>query len=310
MTDIMTADPVNQFNTDYDQLLKDANAWNDAVKAQQAAIKEYMEGFAHLFGKKMDPLMLMVMFIYLLGNAGGNMLDQSTGVGGSVLAVQGDLDKCTNDINQITDTTDKDPNTGKPGSFVDIAAQDESKMLNLLGSNSSPEGTFIQGAIGDDATKSLFSSILTVRRDTFDQFDDVKPLDPNYKNYNPAWVDPSKLGQGIPRTYHFDAAAPAYDPNNTDPNYPNSQYIGSFADLNTFMSMAGDPCQATQAAQLKTQNFSAFTNTMNSGQAATQQSLSQDSKTTQTIQSFMSNLAHSLMSVVSVAMQNIAKASS
>jgi len=292
----MTVDPVKQFQTDFDQLNADASAWNDAVKAQQAAIKQYLQEFEALNGQagKMNPLVLMMMFIYMIGNAGFNELDQSTSVGGSVLAIQGDLDKCTNDINQMTDQTDN-KTTGQ-GSLLDITAQSMSKMLDLLGANPSQEGTFIQGAIGPDAAKSIFGSMDAVRGDIYDKYD------PDGNAYNPTPVNPPP-GQG-PRTYHFDVDAPL------SPTDPNSSYIGNFFDLNSYMSQAGDPAQATQAAQLKTQNFSAFTNTMNSGQTATQQSLSQDSKTTQTIQSFLSNMAHSLMSVISVAMQNLAKAAS
>jgi hypothetical protein len=303
----MSVDPNAQFNADYNQLVKDAAAYEEAMKSRDEADQEYTTGYQYLSGlikSGANPETVLMMFIFLFCQQGFTEMDLGVHLNASIMTIQGDLNKCGSDIEQMGNTpTAKDK---PPGFDIDSIAKSLSKILDLLnqgGSGLSPAGQSIQKALGSDTTGQLFNYMLKWRQDIFDDADpDAAKYNPNNNVREPA------AGSGVTRTYHFDNKGDYLNPDGTvHTGSAGAGYLGSVSLLNQSLSQSGDPYQSTEAKKGWTDGANEYNSSVNAGSSFVQQLLQNLSKMIQAFQAFVNDIAHSLQTTSNSALQNIAK---
>lgn len=287
-------DPYGAFSDHFDQLVADAQKYQEAAEAEQKAKEAYNKRFAEIEGMAKDgmsPDKLMMMIIMLLCEEGSRQMDSGLGTHAAALKIQGDLTQCGNDIEKLTNMVslkDKDL-TGDQGVLAWVA-RDEDKLLDVLDpSITSGVNGNIQAALGGDgaAASALFSQCKVIRGDIMFEDDENKKYNPDPKDFP---------DQKPPYSYHFDVKG--------------NGYMASYYEMNQNMQSAGDKGQGTEAAKLKTDAFNQNNSTTQSVGAAAQQKITLDSNTIKTVQSFTTSMMADWIKRMSASNQAMTKASS
>lgn len=289
----MSTPYVDPFNTDFQKLLDDANEYATMQQQLEDAVTAYHTAYEKLL-KEADPSKAFMLLFYLLSMQGFAQLDDTLGVDGAGLQIQGDMSKLGNDLENLTNQDDsKDPISAQMQRVKDEASHLD-KMLDLLSPNAGTPGQNlnVQDALGSTASSSMYQQFLTVRGDILWTQDPNAHDDPT-QNYNPTPVPtPSATG---PRTYHFDVSD-GIDP---DPTKPDHTYLCSYAELQTDMSGQGDPLQANETFKKKTDAFNMNTSTTQSTNAASNALITNEKNTDTEIQAFVNDMMHAQSDVVS-----------
>ncbi len=266
---------VPNFDPDYQKMIDDAKAYQEAV-AEEAAIKsEYQKELEKLSQIK-DPIQLYYALMALVSGNGSAEMDGQQRINGYNLKIQGDVNKCLSDIQTATGAHST--------ASVDDVAQSLSKLLSTIDVNQpdpTGAGATIREALGTEGSDqcSIFSNLLTMREDINDSSD---PLNGQYGPQGGA-------------SYHFGGVS-------TD-----TSHIQSFKELSDDLALPGDKNGATEAAKLLTDNFSQANAATNASQSATQVMVQNQSKLMETIQSFGKSMMQAVSSVITQAIQAVAK---
>lgn len=270
------SDPVTQFDTDYNNLINDANDYATLAQEQQDSVTAYTKAYQKLLHTT-DPSLLFIQLIYLMSMQGFNELDSNLGQAGGSLQVQGDVTKVDNDLQAITNINSTDSDN------VRKEAQDLDKMLDSLSGTSAADKN-IQNALGGangSAVGALYDSDLTMRQYIFLKND----VSPEGHNYNPTQVSPP----GATLTYYFDP--------------DDSNYLQSYGEMQADMQQQGNPKGANTAAKGITDQSNMNQQVTSSTNQASTEAITNVKNMISTLQSFTSDMMHAQSDQIKAAIQ-------
>lgn len=282
-----TQPPIDQtgadFQTDYNQLETDSQAYNTAVAQQQASKEAYNEQYAAIqdeIASGADPEEVLLSLIMLFADEGIDEMDSGLAVDGSAVQIDSDITACNNDIQADIDN----------GAPLDQVGYESDCMLYAFDSGNDTAGTWtggLQDAIGTSASSALEGTFGDIRNTMYITDDNYTYTDGT--PYNPDENSP---------TCYFDDSD---DPSNTK--------LTSFDDMQSAMSDPSDPNNANAIAANKvfTDNFTENTNTTGTLNSAAQVEIGWQTKQIQMTLSFTQNMMEELVGTEKQAIQNQTK---
>ncbi len=259
-----TYDPNAIWNKDYDQLNQDLATWKSEQADYQAAVEAYHEGMARIAGTS-DAMVAFTMLAWLMANEGSGQLNLQTASDGGSLQIQGDLTRLGNDIEDETNQN------STSSSYLDDVAVHSHVLANDLTTNQD-----LIGAIGSDASNALAGQYNIIRGEI--------------------WDTNAAAGPNATTTqYYFDASGDYPPVGGKDP------LIQNYAEFQTDLQSRGDLKSANEVAKEKTDAFNENTSTTQSTNAASQETISNDSNMAKAVQAFTVDMFHAVMDVISAA---------
>lgn len=268
---------VPNFDPDYQNMIDDAQAYQDAIAAEAQLKQAYLDEYKDLVQKYKDPEQLFYALMALISGNGFAEMDGQQEINGYNLKIQGDVNKCLSDIQSATGANST--------ATVGDVAWALSKVLSTIDASSSGTGgsigASIRQALGTtdpNAQCSIFDNLKAMRADINDPYDSCNNL------YGP----PSG------GSYHF-----SVDVDET--------HISSYQEMADDLAKPGDPKGATEAAKVLSDNFNQANAATNASQSATQVMVQNQSKLMQTIQSFDKAMMQAVSSVITQSIQASAR---
>jgi hypothetical protein len=279
-------DAFTNFTNDFAKLQRDAGNYQEAVKAHEEARKSYLKGLLSSAlnidsgSSWKDVGRAYQVLVMLIAGGGSQMLSGGLGVKGEALTIQGDLAKCGNDLQAITQSTNPVGSGGKTDVINEVKGLDQ--MLDVLGTTGEGSTSWyneVQKAIGGTggATASSLDGEFSKIRDLF-----YWSADPESGKYNPPQAS----------VYYFDPSDPTK--------------LQSFYDMQQQMGQQGGE-DATAASKKMVDGFNTNNATTQSANAASNVEISQLANDIKTGSSFISDMAHAEQDVTKAVIANMVR---
>ncbi len=245
-------------------------AESDAATDQTSYLKELDK-----IGKSKNPSMEMYLLLALLMSGGSDVLSDQMGKRGAQLQVELDVNKCNTSLLSMTNDTTTAAGSGGKGLLDDFAHGTED-MLTLC------QGSSLDDTLGSAATTSLGTNFKTLRDMVFTG--GAIAGDPTTQDTPSAY-----FAQGT----YFDTRSSTF-----------SGSFDSFAAMHAAAATQGSSGHASGAETAISTNFGTNGSLLSGVQAQVNTMLGQIKNAISTIQSFASDMGHSLSTVNSLAIQN------